>query len=57
MKHTSMNLIKIILNNMNTEEFSKIIQYAEFLANEDKSNDAYTIIEDIIEEYQQDVIN
>ena len=42
---------------MNTEEFIKIIQYAKLLANEDKTNDANTIIEDIIEEYQQDVID
>lgn len=42
---------------MNTEEFIKLIQYTKLLANEDKTNDANTIIEDIIEEYQQDVIN
>ncbi len=42
---------------MSNEELIKIIQYAKLLANEDKTNDANTIIEDIIEEYQQDVIN
>lgn len=42
---------------MSNEEFIKLIQYAKLLANEDKTNDANTIIEDIIEEYQQDVIN
>ena len=42
---------------MNDEEFIKLIQYAKSLANEDKTNDANTIIEDIIEEYRQDVIN
>lgn len=42
---------------MSNEELIRIIQYAKLLANEDKTNDANTIIEDIIEEYQQDVIN
>lgn len=42
---------------MSNEELIKIIQYAKLLANEDKTNDANTIIEDIIEEYRQDVIN